>query len=365
LASVSSQQYVTCTHWGRVGSPGQSKTLGDGSLEDALRLFESKFKEKSGHKWDDRYNPPKAGKYTFIERDYEQSSSDEAENEDELPGAEGRRGSKQSNSSTKSVECTLPEPVQRLLEIIFNQQYFDQTLAELHYDNEKLPLGKLSKRTLNSGFGILKSIAEVIANPNKAMELHGVGHRQALENLTNRYYTTIPHVFGQRRPPLIETEQLVKREVDLLEALTDMEIADAIMKDTKLLDENGNSVHPLDRHYAGLGMQEMTPRKYLALQLRFSLLTLQILVKHDASEFKEIEKYLIKGKGITHGLAFKVSIPNTYYSHMLSFTRSKTSSASSEMANSTVSSSLNSPNSNPVTAVCFGMALALRTSAVS
>jgi poly [ADP-ribose] polymerase len=41
-----------------------------------------------------------------------------------------------------------------------------------------------------------------------------------------------------------------------------MEIANEIMKDAKL-STGENMVHPLDRQYAGLNMQEMTPRKLL------------------------------------------------------------------------------------------------------
>jgi poly [ADP-ribose] polymerase len=220
-----------------------------------LKQFEAKFKDKSGLKWDQRNDPPKAKKYTFIERDYNVSSSDE-ENEAELPGAGSRRGSKQSNASTKSVESTLQKPVQRLMEMIFNKQYFEQTLTELHYDAQKLPLGKLSKRTLNNGFSVLKNLAELIRDPTAAS---GVPYPTAIENLTNQYYTTIPHVFGRHRPPLINNEAMIKKEIEVLEALTDMEIANEIMKDTKVVDEDGNAMHQLDRHYAGLGMKEMTP----------------------------------------------------------------------------------------------------------
>lgn len=244
-----------------MGDAGQSKQLGDGSFEDALKQFESKFKDKSGLKWDQRNDPPKSKKYTFIERDYNVSSSDEAENDDDLPGAGSRRGSKQSNTSTKSIECTLQKPVQRLMEMIFNKQYFEQTLTELHYDAQKLPLGKLSKRTLNNGFSILKNLAELIRDPTTSQ---GVPYATAIEDLTNQYYTTIPHVFGRNRPPLVNSEAVIKREIEVLEALTDMEIAAEIMKDTKVVDENGNTMHQLDRHFAGLGMKEMTPCTWLS-----------------------------------------------------------------------------------------------------
>jgi len=60
-----------------VGDRGQSGVLGDGSLADALRQFDSKFKSKSGLAWKDRGDKPKSGKYTFIERSYAPESDDE------------------------------------------------------------------------------------------------------------------------------------------------------------------------------------------------------------------------------------------------------------------------------------------------
>lgn len=36
--------------------------LGNGDLSDAIKLFEKKFKDKSGLKWEDRGEDPKNGK---------------------------------------------------------------------------------------------------------------------------------------------------------------------------------------------------------------------------------------------------------------------------------------------------------------
>ena len=160
-----SGNYKTWTRWGRVGEHGQSAILGDNSLDDAIRQFEKKFKDKSGHTWANRLDGPKKNKYTFLERNYEEDSS---EDEEDLLGAGSRRGSKTSLDSETNktvVESALPKPVQRLMELIFNQAYFDTTMMDMSYDANKLPLGKLSKRTLKAGFERLKELAELLANP--------------------------------------------------------------------------------------------------------------------------------------------------------------------------------------------------------
>ena len=244
-----------------MGEHGQSAILGDDSLGDAVRQFEKKFKDKTGHNWANRLDGPKKNKYTFLERNYEEDSS---EDEKDLPGTGSRRGSKTSLGSENKVvvESTLPKPVQRLMQLIFNQTYFDTTMKDLSYDANKLPLGKLSKRTLKTGFERLKELAELLANPALADEQHNMPFADAVMELTNSYYSVIPHSFGRNRPPMISGDERLKKEVDLLESLSDMEIANEIMKDASVTDEKGNVTHHLDRQYAGLGMQEMTPRKY-------------------------------------------------------------------------------------------------------
>jgi poly [ADP-ribose] polymerase len=99
--------------------------------------------------------PPKGkGKYTFIERSYEPDSSEE-EDLEKPPGAGSRRGSMQS-SAGEGVSSQLALSVQHLMELIFSQKYFKEVMADMNYDPEKLPLGKLSKKTLEQGYEVLK-----------------------------------------------------------------------------------------------------------------------------------------------------------------------------------------------------------------
>jgi poly [ADP-ribose] polymerase len=156
----------------------------------------------------------------------------------------------------KQVESTLPQAVQKVLTFIFNQQHFLSTMASMSYDAQKLPLGKLSKRTLTTGFQILKDLSELVANPGLASAIYNTSFQVAAQDLSNRYFTTIPHVFGRSSPPVLSTGPQIKTEVDLLEALTEMGVANDIMKGSR----DAEMMNQLDRQYQGLGMQEMTPR---------------------------------------------------------------------------------------------------------
>ena len=305
--------------------------LGKGDLADALFHFEKKFKDKSGHKWADRLQPFKKGKYAFIERNYE---PDTEESGDELPGAGGRRGSKTSANSQgkkKAVESTLAKPVQDLLQLIFNQQFFTAALEAMSYDSDKLPLGKLSERTLKSGYEALKELAELLANPALADEVHNMPYADAIQEITNSYYTYIPHSFGRNRPPLINNDNMLKKEVELLESLSDMSIAQEIMKDAKG-DVEGD-IHPLDRQYAGLGMTEMTPCKLSRLPV--DGVSDQSAVEPKSTEYNELQNYLVNTHGSTHSMSYKVRIDDLKHKTGLTscFARLKRSFASSVTEN--------------------------------
>ncbi|KAE8371076.1 poly polymerase catalytic domain-containing protein [Aspergillus bertholletiae] len=273
LVDKAGSNFKAWTRWGRVGEIGQYNLFGNGTIDEAQRQFQKKFKDKSGLSWDDRLNTPKKGKYTFIERNYEEDSDDEEDATE-----------KKTDEKKPEVKSELPEQVQDLMSFIFNQSHFLSTMASMDYDAKKLPLGKLSKRTLRQGFLTLKELSELIADPNLAATQYGTSFNAAAEDLSNQYFTTIPHVFGRNRPPVLNSDLHIKKEIELLEALTDMEVANGIMKESR----DADTINQLDRQFQSLKMQEMTP------------------LDHSSAEFIELEKYLNQTRASTHNFRYNV-----------------------------------------------------------
>lgn len=267
----------TLTRWGRIGEPGKSVILGDGTLVNAMNIFQKKFKEKSGLTWDERAENPRPGKYVFVERNYEQESDIDAE--DDHDGAPG--SSKSDREERKPPPCTLLPEVQDLMQLIFNQQYFAATMSAMNYDDRKMPLGKLSKASILRGFQMLKDLTAVIDGTAPPGNM-------TVETLSDLYYSLIPHAFGNRliRPPIVKTLDMVKQEIELLETLADMKEAADIMK--AQIDDNLSRVHPLDRRYRGLGMDEMTP------------------LDPGSSEYQFLETYLKSTRGATHNANYEI-----------------------------------------------------------
>jgi len=184
----------------------------------------------------------------------------------------------QDESSTP--KSTLHPATQQLMELIFNQQYFAAAMSDLNYDANKLPLGKLSKATISRGFQALKDLSALFDDPTMAARFNMPLHA-AIEHLSNLYYTVIPHAFGRNRPPIIRSLDMLKKEIELLESLGDMKDAALIIK-TKHQDVE--SIHPLDRQFQGLGIQEMTP------------------LESSSIEFAELKDYLLCTRGATHNI---------------------------------------------------------------
>ncbi len=146
--------------------------MGPFSLEDALKEFDKKFKDKSGLSWGDRAEDPKSKKYTFIEKSYE--SDDEG---DEGDDAEDDQDGDAAGASTKT-KSELPIQTQRLMELIFNQNHFNSVLEELGYNADKLPLGKLGKSTLKKGFDHLNELASLIKHPSLSQNKYRMTQRE-------------------------------------------------------------------------------------------------------------------------------------------------------------------------------------------
>src|ERR1700712_3148247 len=99
-----------------------------------------------------------------------------------------------------------------------------------------------------------------------------------MEEFSNLFYSYIPHAFGRQRPPVISTEAKLKKEIQLLESLSDMRVAEEIMKEAKQ-NNDGQDMNTLDRQFAGLGLAEMAP------------------LDRKTKEYKELDKYLHKSRG--------------------------------------------------------------------
>jgi len=144
--------------------------------------------------------------------------------------------------------------------------------TSLNHNVKKLPLGKPSKVTINKGFGSLKDLSFVMDDTSLAHDI------DAYEELSNQYYSYIPHSFDRNHPPVIRTLEMSKPEIELRESSSDLENVDESLEKAK---ETASQIHHLDCRFQGPSMEEMQANS------------------PSSSEFSEIKQYLHKICGST------------------------------------------------------------------
>ncbi|CAG8767734.1 5571_t:CDS:1, partial [Acaulospora morrowiae] len=231
--------------------------------------FEKKFKDKTRNSWDEVCQDSNKfvaykGKYTLLERDY---GGDDEENKDEVRDTKKGKGKEVDDSEPpKEPESKLNPKVQDIIRTIFDISAFKDTMVELNYDAAKLPLGKLSKNTITQGYQVLKKIEAVLISNESG----------SLVELSNDFYSVIPHNFGMSKPTLINSVAILKEKLNMVEALGEIEIA------TSLIRSSDETLNKLDSHYNSLHLERMVP------------------LDHDSEEFKLLLKYIKNTQGATH-----------------------------------------------------------------
>lgn len=238
-------KFYAWTRWGRVGEEGQNALIGPSDFAKALKAFQSKFKDKTKNAWEDRKNfKPAAGRYSLIEVDRSADADKAEELEEKLKGIDADAAKIQAKTATKFAPCKLDAPTQKFMDLIFDEDMFKGAMASFDIDVKKMPLGQLSKAQVQKGYDVLEELEEAIEKKKN----------KAIEEVTSRFYTVIPHAFGRRVPPVIDTMELLQKKFDMLNVLNDIEIAVGLQKaDTAKAAKL--KPHPADENYAKLGAE--------------------------------------------------------------------------------------------------------------
>ncbi|XP_039269984.2 poly [ADP-ribose] polymerase 2-like [Styela clava] len=263
-------QYVTWFRWGRVGKiAGTAIKRHGGNLDAAKTTFEKKFRDKTGNIWNTPSFIKIPGKYDLLEMDYGEDTKDDKKKVDD-----------EKKKKREEVESKLDKRLQEVIDLIFDVKEFEACVKELEFDVKKAPLGKLTSKQIKAGYETLKKI-EKCHQENK--------YGRELADACSEFYTRIPHDFGMKVPPLIRTPAQLKLKIQLLEALSDIQIAIQMMDED---DDKTDDVNIKDLHYQSLDCK------------------LEPLDKtHD--EYKMVKTYVSNSHGSTHN-QYALDLENVY-----------------------------------------------------
>lgn len=207
--------------WGRVGTTiGGNKVERCGSKASVIEKFKELYLDKTGNEWENRDSFKKQpNKFFPMEIDY---------------GQDEEQVQKLTVQGSKSK---LPKSVQDLLCMIFDIDSMKKAMMEFEIDMKKMPLGKLSKRQIESAYKVLTELQNLVDKK---------GTQTQFVDATNRFYTLIPHDFGMGKIKLLDTAEAIKTKTEMLDNLLEIEVAYSLLRGG---DEGDD---PIDSHYKKL-----------------------------------------------------------------------------------------------------------------
>jgi poly [ADP-ribose] polymerase len=248
-------KHIVYIRYGRIGEKGTT-SYKDCNESGAVQFFVKQFKLKTGNNWYDKDNFAKiSGKYFLTITECAQQDSIETDSE-----------------LTSESEINIDERIVDFLQLISNQVYMKNTLAQLEIDTDKMPLGKIGQKQIDAAYDILNKINNNLRDT--AM----------LTNLSSDFYTLIPMATGRKMPPLIDSKDLIGKNINLLNELSQMVYGSASIVKMK----KNNAMKNL------INLYEDLETKFLPLD------------KTDVM-YGILSDYLYNSKAPTHHFKFEIS----------------------------------------------------------
>ncbi|XP_059610160.1 poly [ADP-ribose] polymerase [Phlebotomus argentipes] len=258
LEADNKRQYWIFRAWGRIGTTiGSNKLSNYRDLSEAMVEFESQYLDKTGNDWGVGKFKKQPGKYFELDIDYGDNGMDNM-------------------SMVSDIPSKLDLPVQNLIRMIFDIDAMKKVMLEFELDMDKMPLGKLSEKQIRSAYGVLTELAQMVENG---------GSNGKFIDASNRFFTLVPHNFGVKKPPILDTVEEIQSKITMLDNLMEIEVAYSLLKGGKLKEASASAsaVNPIDSHYD---------------QLKTEL----VVLDKTSEEFALLAKYVKNTHAETHNL---------------------------------------------------------------
>ena len=270
-------QFATWFRWGRVGYTGQTNLQLCSSVEEAVNIFTQKFFDKTLNEWIPKIHSKfksVSGKYTLLPvESLTESSEDNA-------------GKPMEKATVKYEETKLDKSVYELIQLISSRETFERELTIAGIDLTRMPLGRISAKMIKDGYAILRKLESQLCS--------GKVSRNDLIDLSNKFYTLIPHNFGFSKGVhyIIDSLSILKEKIDLLETLSQIrESNDEMDRIVEMHKKEIVRANPVDEKYGLLGYEVSS-------------------LDSKCDEFDMIRLYKERTQGPTHGT--RTVIRNVY-----------------------------------------------------
>ncbi len=192
--------FFVYTRFGRVGYKGKTNLDCCLKLNNAISEFKYIFENRTGIKWDDRFDDRSdivKGKYSYLNM-----KSDNIENIKKI--------------TEQMTDINLEPRISDLMNVIFNKNLYGTLSKKYHLNDTKAPLGTITKTQINKAIEILESLTKIIQDKDKI--------KDKISQKSSEFYSIIPTYSGMGSLPLLDNKTIIKQKYDLLVLLSNMTV---------------------------------------------------------------------------------------------------------------------------------------------
>ncbi|XP_038210824.1 poly [ADP-ribose] polymerase-like isoform X2 [Zerene cesonia] len=232
----------------------------DDYLSRAKELFKKEFYKKTGNLWSLRHQfEKKHGKYDLVQL---------ANLNETIPVLQ------------MDTQSSLPATLQKLLILLFDINIINKTIADIDVDSRKMPLGVLADEQIKAGYETLLHLFHIVKK--------GKVSYNRIKDLSNKFYTKIPHKGTEKNLVVLDSVELIKSKVDMLNDLRNTHLSFRLLRE-----EMDKSVNSMETFYNRLNT------KIVALD-------------KNSQEFNMILEYFTNTQSKTHLNNFKMHIDEIF-----------------------------------------------------
>lgn len=151
------------------------------------------------------------------------------------------------------VESQLDGRLLNIMKLLFDETIMNETLMAFNVDLQLMPLGKIAGLEIAAARTVLNKLTTTLSSKFRTSD-----HELTMLQLSNKFYSYIPHAFGIRRPEKIDTLELIKAKWKMLNSLENVRFAYGLLHST------GHLENPFDERYRKLDVFLQPLNKYSA-----------------------------------------------------------------------------------------------------
>lgn len=213
-------RYWVFEAWGRISTTiGRTKIQQANDLSTAIQKFRFIYTNKTGNQF--------GGQFVKVPNHFYHLDTEEATVTD---------------IRRQFVESQLDGRLLNVMTLLFDETIMNETLMTFIVDLQLMPLGKIAALEIAEARAVLNKLKTTLSSKVRTSD-----QELTMLQLSNQFYSYIPHAFGIRRPEKIDTLELIEAKWKILSSLEKVRFAYGLLHST-----SGHLENPFDERYRKL-----------------------------------------------------------------------------------------------------------------